>query len=468
MSRGLLSRAFPTALLPEFGYVSDSSHIGAGRPRTVVGVYLTLRETGAPVTAAVPEGTAVQGAPTTTAKGRRRRVAPVVVTLGAVSLLTDISSESFSAILPLYLTASLGLSTVAYGFMDALYQGVSALVRMVGGWAADRSDRPKWVAFAGYGISCVARVGLLFGAGLGVITAAITADRIGKGLRTAPRDAMISAASDPAHVGRAFGVHRAMDTTGAVLGPVLAFVILWQVPGGYHLVLVASFGAALLGVALLGLMVPDQRRPARPARTAARPGFSWRSVSTPGLVRLLVMAGLLGLVTIGDGFLYLALLDRGGFATAWFPLLYVGTNIAYLALAVPLGRLADRVGRAKVLVGGHVALLAAYLWAAGPAGPLTAVLGTLFLLGVFYAATDGVTAALAGQLVAPEVRASGIAAAQTVVAVARMLSSAAFGLLWFAMGPGSALTTVAVVLAGFIVLAAIRLSPLDRRTELAA
>ena len=133
-----------------------------------------------------------------TSSGRdRRRVAPVVITLGMVSLVTDISSESVSAILPLYLTGVLGLSTIAYGFIDALYQGVSALVRIGGGWAADRSGHPKWVAFEGYGISAVARFLLLFSTGLAAITAVISADRIGKGLRTAPRDAMISAASMP-------------------------------------------------------------------------------------------------------------------------------------------------------------------------------------------------------------------------------------------------------------------------------
>ena len=429
-------------------------------------MYVTLRENGAPAAVAPPEATTTTSAPVATGRARRRRVAPVVVTLGAVSLLTDISSESFSAILPLYLTASLGLSTVAYGLIDALYQGVSALVRMAGGWASDRSDHPKWVAFAGYAISCVARLGLLVGAGLGVITAAITADRIGKGLRTAPRDAMISAASDPADVGRAFGVHRAMDTTGAVLGPLIAFAVLWQVPDGYHLVLAISFGTSLLGLALLGLLVPDRQRPKPTLRTDAERSFSWRSVSTPGLKRLLVVAGLLGVLSVGDGFLYLALLEREGFATAWFPLLYVGTNIAYLALAVPFGRLADRAGRARVLVGGNVALLAAYLWAAGPAGPLAVVLGTLLLLGVYYAATDGVIAALAGGLVAPEVRASGIASAQTVVALSRMVSSAAFGLLWFALGPGTALIAVAMPFAVVIVIAAVRLAPLDRQPEL--
>src|SRR4051794_4692936 len=111
-----------------------------------------------------------------------RRVAPVVVTLGMVSLVTDISSESVSAILPLYLTGVLGLSTISYGFIDALYQGVSALVRIGGGWAADRGGHPKWVALAGYGLSAVARFVLLFTTGLAALSAVISADRLGKGL----------------------------------------------------------------------------------------------------------------------------------------------------------------------------------------------------------------------------------------------------------------------------------------------
>ncbi len=188
----------------------------------------------------------------------RHRVAPVVVTLGLVSLLTDISSESVAAILPLYLTASLGLSTVAYGFVDALYQGVSSLVRMAGGWAADRGGHPKWVAFAGYGISCAARFALLFGTGLAVISAVVATDRVGKGIRTAPRDAMISAATPPEHLGQAFGVHRTLDTIGAVLGPLIAFALLWWIPDGYLTVMLVSFGFAVLGVALLGLFVPDR------------------------------------------------------------------------------------------------------------------------------------------------------------------------------------------------------------------
>ncbi|HWI32149.1 MAG TPA: MFS transporter, partial [Microbacterium sp.] len=123
-------------------------------------------------------------------------------------MLTDISSESVAAILPLYITGVLTLSTIAYGFLDGLYQGVSALVRIASGYASDRSDQPKWIAFIGYGLSAIARVGLLFASGFAAITAVLTADRIGKGIRTAPRDSLITASSHPADLGRSFGVHR--------------------------------------------------------------------------------------------------------------------------------------------------------------------------------------------------------------------------------------------------------------------
>lgn len=402
-----------------------------------------------------PEQTAAPSA-------RRPRIPRVVWLLGFVSLVTDISSEAVTAILPLYLTAVLGLSTIAYGVVDGLYQGVSALVRIAGGWAADRSDHPKWVAFVGYALSCLARVGLLFATGLGVVTAVVTADRIGKGIRTAPRDAMIAASVPTSDLGRAFGVHRTLDTIGAVLGPLLAFAILSAIPDGYVTVMVASLAFAVIGVALLGLLVPDER----PRGAATAPStFTWSSVADPRLLRLLVVAGVLGVLTVGDGFLYLALLERSGFAAEWFPMLYVGTNIAFLALAVPVGRLADRIGRARTLVLGHVALLGAYACGATPGSGWLATVGALLLLGVFYAATDGVIAAVAGRLVPPGVRASGIATAQTVVALARLVSSLCFGVLWFAVGPQTALVLVGVLLALAIPVALRQVVVLDRTAE---
>ena len=199
------------------------------------------------------------GAPRAASGSTRRRVGSTVILLGLVSLLTDVSSEAVSAVLPLYLTAVLGLSPLAYGFIDGLYQGVSALVRILGGWLADRADRPKWVAFLGYGLSAVTKVALIAAQGLGAVTAVITVDRLGKGLRTAPRDALIAASTPAASLGRAFGVHRALDTAGAAIGPLLAFGILWFVPGDYRAVFIASLAAAVMGLAVLLLLVPDLR-----------------------------------------------------------------------------------------------------------------------------------------------------------------------------------------------------------------
>nr|WP_221208455.1 MFS transporter [Nocardioides albus] len=398
--------------------------------------------------------------PATGAEPRQRdgRVSRTVVTLGIVSLLTDISSESVSAILPLYLTAVVGLSPVAYGLIDGLYQGVSSLVRIAAGWAADRTDRPQPVALAGYAMSAVARLGLIFAGGFGTISAAISLDRVGKGVRTAPRDAMIAASSDPAHLGRSFGVHRALDTIGATLGPLLAFVILWRIADGYDTVLVVSLGFAVLGVATMACFVPFRTgaraplvEPGERQRASVETNtFRWRAALTPGLLRLTGVSAVLALLTIGDGFVYLALLETGGFAAQWFPVLYVGTNLAYLALAVPMGRLADRVGRVRVLVLGHLPLAAAYLCAATGSGMLWTTCAAVLLLGVFYAATDGTLAAVAGQLVPETVRASGIATAQTAVALARLVAATGFGLLWYAVGPRVALLAVCAVLVAAI------------------
>ncbi|GAB3604651.1 MFS transporter [Conyzicola nivalis] len=391
------------------------------------------------------------------------RVSSVVITLGVVSMLTDVSSESVASILPLYITGAMGLSMIAYGFIDGIYQGVSAIVRIGGGWASDRTDNPKWVAFFGYAVSAVTKVGLLFVSGFAGIASVIALDRLGKGVRTAPRDALITASSEPSNLGKSFGVHRMLDTIGAAGGPLLAFLILFFVPTGYHLVFIVSLGFAVVGVVILGLVVPA-RRPRRESVAAgeARQPFRWGSLAEPRLRRLILTAGILAVLTVGDGFIYLVLQDRSPFAAQWFPLLYVGTNVAFFIFAVPLGRFADRFGRARVFVLGHVALLAAYACAALPVGGAAVTIVCLVLLGAFYAATDGVLAALAGEVCPPESRATGIAAAQTVVAIGRLIGSTAFGILWFAAGRELAVVIVAAALAAAIPALLVLIRPLTR------
>jgi MFS family permease len=377
---------------------------------------------------------------------RSQRVGGTVLALGTVSLLTDISSEMVTAVLPVYLTLAVGLSPLAFGFLDGIYQGVSVLVRLAGGYAADRFGRPKATAQIGYGLSAVCKIGLMAAGGPAAIGAVLAVDRTGKGLRTAPRDALISAAVPPALLGRAFGIHRAMDTAGAMLGPLLAFVLLLALPGDYDSVFLTSFTVAVLGCAVLWAFVRE--RPALPGRDPVRRRALRGLVADVRLRRVTLVSFVLGLLTVSDGFIYLLLRDRGAVEARFFPLLFVGTAAVYLVLAVPLGRLADRVGRVPVLLGGHLALLMTYLTLVGiDLGGAVLVAAVLGGLGVYYAATDGVLAAVAAGLTDARLRGSGIALVQTAVAAGRLLSAITFGLLWTVRDQRSAIVVFAVALA---------------------
>ncbi|MFB6625904.1 MULTISPECIES: MFS transporter [unclassified Streptomyces] len=415
--------------------------------------------------------------------GVRRRVPGTVLALGAVSLVTDVSSEMVTAVLPLYLVLGLGLSPLQFGLLDGLSTGATALVRLLGGATADRGGRHKQVGGLGYALSACSRLGLLLAGGAtGWIATAIAADRLGKGVRTAPRDALITLHSPPEDLGRAFGTHRAMDTTGALLGPLAAFALLWATADAYDTVFAVSFSVGAFGVLLWVLLVPgrrgaDEKAPAVPAGPRARGGFHGgrpgRSpgrfhgglfdgllggLRSPGYRRIVVCAGILGAATIGDAFLYLLLQRRLAFDATWFPFLPLGAAAVYLLLAVPAGRLADRIGRRAPLLYGHGALLLAYGLLLAPLPDAVALLGVLLLLGVFYAATDGVLMALAGPFLTEGRQASGLAVVQTAQALARLGAAVAFGAVWTASGPETALVAALLALTAALCCAA-RLLP---------
>lgn len=350
-----------------------------------------------------------------------------VLALGSVSLVTDISSEMVTAVLPLYLVIGLGLSPLQFGLIDGLYHGITAVIRLAAGHASDRWQRRKLVAGTGYGLSALAKLGFLAaGASVPALTSVIAADRLGKGIRTAPRDALISLSAPPHRLGAAFGMHRAMDTFGALLGPLVAFAVLSGTGGAFDAVFVTSFCFAAFALVLLALFVSDRRDTLRPAAISLR--RVWR---TAGAGRLCLVAALLGVVTIGDGFIYLILGRRVDLAAAYFPLLPLGTAAAYLLLAAPLGHLADRVGRPRLFIAGYAALLGAYVLLTIPGVPGQALLmGVPALLGVCYAATDGVLMAIAGPLFPESLRGSGIALVQSSQALARLLGSVLFGAAW--------------------------------------
>jgi MFS family permease len=390
----------------------------------------------------------------------RPRVSRTVLLLGICSLLTDISSEMVVAVLPLYLVTQLGFTPLQLGIVDGLYQGAAAFVRLAGGYIGDRRRRHKGVATIGYGLSAACKLALAaFGSAFGSITAIVMVDRAGKGLRTAPRDAMISLSSRREDLGTAFGVHRALDTTGALLGPLVAFGLLALAPLAFDSLFIVSFCFAIAGLGVIVLLVREPERrpipvePAEPVRMRAA-----LALLRGGRFRgLFVAATVLGLATTSDGFIYLALYRSLDFDATLFPLLFTGTALTFMLLAAPVGRLADRVGRGRVMIGGYVLLLGVYATLLGPSAGVPGMVVALFMLGAYYAATDGVLMAFGSAHVPEALRGSGLALLGTAVSAARLVASVVFGALWTWQGIETALAIFAGALVVAIAIAAIAL-----------
>ena len=373
-----------------------------------------------------------------------------VVALGFTSFFTDVSSEMVTTVLPIYLVFQLGLSQFEFGLFNGIYFGISGLMSVVGGVIADRRQRYKEVAGAGYAVSAGAKLGLLAAGNAAVpASAMLFSDRVGKGVRIAPRDALISLSSTPERLGTSFGVHRALDTAGAIAGPIIAFLILRAAPEAYDAVFVVSFLVALLGLGVLVLFVQNRRDPSRHGPSASLRA-ALELFRDRDFRALFVMGMFLGLFTIADAFIYLTFEHASSFETKYFPLLYVGTAIAYVTLAIPIGRLADRVGRARVFLAGYGVLLGAYVLLLGTLGGGQLIV-LLAALGAFYACTDGILAAMASTVVERDRRASGLAMLTTGVAVSGFVASLAFGWIWSEWGPNPTIRLFAVGLAAGLV-----------------
>lgn len=396
------------------------------------------------------------------------RISRTVVLLGLTSLFTDISSEMVSTILPLYLVAVGGFSPLAFGLIDGIYNGASSLVTLASGFIGDRWRRHKEVAATGYALSAICKIGLLTaGTAVSAIGAVVLLDRTGKGIRTAPRDAMISLSTPESQLGTAFGVHRAMDTVGAMIGPLVAFAILVAAPLAFHSIFLVSFCIALVGLGIIALFVDPRNIAPTARRPAAAPSLR-RAVAllrVPRYRAVMIAGSALSLATASDAFIFLALQDELDLGNSLFPLLFVGSSTTYMLLAVPMGRLADRIGRGRVFLGGYGLLLAVYAMVSLPGGSWIVLALALGTLGTYYAATDGVLMALGSAEVPEELRGSGLALLGTATSVGRLVASLLFGTLWTLWGTGTAFACFGGGLVAAAALATLTLTRTSRRAH---
>ena len=355
-----------------------------------------------------------------------------VVFLGLTSLFTDISSEMVTTVLPLYVLVNLNLSPMAFGLVDGLDLGGAAVVRLVGGFLADRTRRYKSVAVAGYTLSMLSRVdiaGVRQCVGMAARRGADRPARQRHSQRCPRRHDLVQ--QSPSGLATAFGVHRALDTAGAMIGPLIAFGLLMAAPRAYDAVFVVSLCAALIGLAILVLFVENRPAPAvAPRRADITIAAVARLMRLPDVRALVVAGGVLNLATMSDAFLYLTLQRRLEFQLGFFPLMYVATAAIYMVLALPAGLLADRIGRTRVFMGGYLLLLLAYSALFLPAAGGAEVAACLMLLGAYYAGTEGVLMALASARLPEDLRTSGMALVMTVSNLGRLTASILFGWLW--------------------------------------
>ena len=270
-----------------------------------------------------------------------------VIILGMVSFLNDAASEMITPLLPIFLTATLGAGPVVVGLVEGVAEATASLLKFASGHLADRGWNPKGLVVGGYSLSNSARplIGLAFGWTWVLVMRFL--DRAGKGLRTAPRDALIAASTDSRLRGRAFGFHRALDNAGAVVGPLLAFALLgWGVD--LHHVFLLSVVPGILVILLLGFGLQAAPAVTGPVQAPAAPG--WRELD-PRLRALVIATGSLALATAPEVFLVLWARTRG-LEIVWVPLLWAAASAVKMTVAMPGGYLSDRCGRLSILVAG--------------------------------------------------------------------------------------------------------------------
>ena len=365
-----------------------------------------------------------------------------VWTLGIVSLLMDLSSEIYHALLPAFLTVTLGLPVAAMGALDGVAEGTANMAKLVSGRISDRSRRRKPLILLGYGMAALSKPLFPLATGALPVLGARFVDRIGKGIRGAPRDAMIADETPPELRGRAFGLRQSLDTVGAFLAPIAAVGLMMGFANDIRAVFWVAVVPAVLSFGFAWIMLKEAS-PGGPIRAKVAWG-GFRSLGKP-VKRLIGIGFLFGLARFSESFLILKAIDAG-LAVQWSPLVLTLFNLAFLALAYPAGMASDRIAPKTVLLAGIALLVAADLWLAR-AEALWAIGIGVILWGAHMALTQGIFARMIADAAAEDKRATSFGAFFFASGIAALLASLGAGLLWDRSGPAETFTAAAVVAA---------------------
>ncbi|KUK34917.1 MAG: Major facilitator superfamily MFS_1 [Caldanaerobacter subterraneus] len=350
-----------------------------------------------------------------------------VIILGLTSLLTDISTEMVYPLIPLFLTSQLGASPAIVGIIEGFAESLASILKVFSGYISDKVGKRKPLAIAGYSFSTIGKMFLYFATSWGWVFWGRTADRFGKGIRTAPRDALIAEAVDKDKIGRAYGLHRALDTLGATIGIALAYYFLTSYKGNYKAVFMYSLIPAFLGVFVLFFAKESKVT----NQLSKKLSFSWRSLDRR-LQMFLIVILIFALGNSSNQFLLLRA-KNVGFSDSDVILLYLVYNIVYMIFSYPMGRLSDKIGRKKLLIIGYFLYGIVYLGFA-VFGFKSAMWILFSVYGLYIALTEGVEKALVAEISPPHLKGTVIGLHATFTGIGLLPASFIAGILWDTLG----------------------------------
>ena len=355
-----------------------------------------------------------------------------IVLLGLVSFFTDVSTQMIYPILPLFLTSVMGVGPLIIGIIEGIAESLASVLKLFSGIVSDRFGHKKRLAFFGYAASAVNKVIILFATTWTGVLVARVIDRFGKGIRTAPRDAMIVEAADKARIGKAFGLHKGMDLLGTAIGILLAwFILSFAVNGdGFRSIFLFSLIPAFIGLVIL-MFVKDKKLEKRPEKKVT---FNWKSLDKR-LKLFLVFTFLFTLGNSSNAFILLRIYDVG-FSARDAILLYFVYSMTGSLLAFPAGSLSDKFGRKNLLCAGYLLYGIVYLGIALVSNNI-AFIALFVIYGFYIAMTAGVERALIADLVPPENKASALGLHAAIVGIGLLPASIIAGLLWTWLGPST-------------------------------